>query len=142
MKTIDFTVPGKPKGKARPRFANGAAYTDKGTREYEQQVTWAFMEATNGEALDLDAPISLSIYARFKPNKGDSKRTVANKVMGLLVPAKKPDVDNVAKIIMDGLNKVAYNDDAQVVTMLVNKAYDDEECVKVIVTYLEGRECG
>lgn len=36
---------------------------------------------------------------------------------------KKPDVDNLAKIVLDSLNKIAYDDDAQVCRLLVEKRY-------------------
>lgn len=33
----------------------------------------------------------------------------------------KPDVDNIAKTVLDALNGVAYADDSQVVRLVVNK---------------------
>lgn len=47
----------------------------------------------------------------------------------------KPDVDNVAKIILDGLNKVAYNDDNQITDIKIRKIYDTESYVKVKLIY-------
>ena len=49
-----------------------------------------------------------------------------------LHPTKKPDADNIAKVICDALNGVAYGDDTQVVNLNVKKRYTDEE-PKVIV---------
>ena len=46
-------------------------------------------------------------------------------------PTKKPDVDNVAKSILDSLNGMAYKDDSQVVECIVRKWYADEPKVKV-----------
>ena len=41
---------------------------------------------------------------------------------------KKPDADNVAKIVLDSLNKIAYEDDKQVVELTVIKrwTFDNE----------------
>ena len=41
---------------------------------------------------------------------------------------KKPDSDNVAKIVLDSLNKIAYDDDKQVVELTVLKrwTFDNE----------------
>ena len=40
---------------------------------------------------------------------------------------KTPDVDNCSKIILDSLNKVAYDDDQQVVELAVLKRWTEEE---------------
>ena len=50
---------------------------------------------------------------------------------GEILPQKKPDIDNVVKIIMDALNGAAYKDDKQVVSVFESKFYDDDP--KVIV---------
>lgn len=50
---------------------------------------------------------------------------------GLIVPTVKPDTDNVAKIVLDALNGIAYHDDAQIVQLTVLKRYSTEPKVKV-----------
>ncbi len=45
---------------------------------------------------------------------------------GQIKPAKKPDCDNIVKIVCDALNGFAYKDDAQVVLAQVAKEYTDE----------------
>ena len=42
-------------------------------------------------------------------------------------PTKKPDNDNIAKIILDALNGVAYQDDKQVVSLQVEKYYTEAD---------------
>ena len=50
---------------------------------------------------------------------------------GNLRPTKKPDLDNVAKIILDSLNKIAYDDDSQIVDLHIRKYYSDNPRVLV-----------
>ncbi len=50
-------------------------------------------------------------------------------------PTKKPDADNILKIIADSLNGVAYYDDSQIVTGTVRKYYG--ETPKVYITIKE-----
>ena len=45
----------------------------------------------------------------------------------MICPQKKPDADNIAKIICDALNDVAYKDDTQVVMLTIIKKYAIEE---------------
>ena len=46
---------------------------------------------------------------------------------GLISPTKKPDVDNVIKIILDALNGFAWHDDSQVVNLQIEKKYTQRE---------------
>ena len=51
---------------------------------------------------------------------------------GLLSPTKKPDIDNIVKIILDSLNGIAFKDDNQITKIEVEKVYTfDEERVYV-----------
>lgn len=43
------------------------------------------------------------------------------------MPLKKPDSDNIAKIVLDSLNKIAFDDDAQVVELTVVKKWTEEQ---------------
>lgn len=53
-------------------------------------------------------------------------------------PCKKPDIDNIAKVILDSLNDIAYHDDTQVVSLCVVKKYAETPRVEVeIQTLLE-----
>ena len=107
-----FTIYGKPQGKARPRFANGHAYTPKQTADYERQIKNAF-RAAGGEKIENDGVI-IEIDVYYKKTAADKKKTS---------PTKKPDIDNVCKIVLDGLNGVAYADDKQVVSLSANKYF-------------------
>lgn len=51
--------------------------------------------------------------------------------MGIEQATKKPDADNIAKAVLDGLNGVAFVDDSQVVALMVKKTYGLTPKVKV-----------
>ena len=53
---------------------------------------------------------------------------------------KKPDCDNIAKIILDSLNGIAFKDDNQVSKLEVNKVYGTEDKVEVEIIYLDKEE--
>ena len=52
-------------------------------------------------------------------------------ISGNVFPAKKPDADNILKIVADALNGIAYGDDKQVVTAQVQKQYAEQAHTKV-----------
>ena len=133
-----FIVIGKPQGKARPRFRKignyASTYNPKQTTEYEKLVKLSAIEQCKDKLnKEYIGVVKMSIKAYFKPNKSISKKQY-NLLIGTEC-LKKPDSDNIAKIICDSLNGVAYKDDSQVTYLEVEKYYAEEEKVEVMVTY-------
>lgn len=125
-----FIIEGKAKGKDRPRFAGGHAYTAPATKEYEDRVKFEY--ARQCRNYRFDGAVSVEITVFEEPKKSCSKKE-REKLIG--TPAVgKPDTDNVAKIIMDALNGVAFIDDKQVAVLKVYKIYGNSSKVDVEIT--------
>lgn len=130
--TIQFTVPGAPAGKGRPRFTqSGNAYTPEKTAGYESLVRLEYARQTRNFRFPDGAPLSVHIYAVYPIPASTSRKKAAQMEAGELLPTKKPDWDNIGKIICDSLNGVAYRDDAQIVAATVAKKYSRTPCVSV-----------
>ena len=56
---------------------------------------------------------------------------------GDLMPAKKPDIDNIAKAVLDALNSVAYRDDTQIVELQIRKQYSEKPRLEICMEELE-----
>ncbi len=54
-------------------------------------------------------------------------------LQNIVSPTKKPDIDNIAKVILDALNKLAFKDDNQITKLSIEKVYSEEEKVYVKV---------
>ena len=120
---ITFTVPGVPVGKGRARFvrATGRAYTPAKTVSYEGQIAQYAAIAMVGRE-PLLGPVRLFIEATFpKPASWSKKRAAET-----LWHTGKPDFDNLAKNVGDGLNGIAWRDDAQVCSAQVIKRYSND----------------
>lgn len=55
-------------------------------------------------------------------------------------PQKKPDSDNIAKVVLDSLNKVAFEDDKQVSDLHVFKRYAQKPYVMVVINEIKESE--
>lgn len=109
MTVIEFTVPGDPVPKSRPgRGRNGQRYMPRPTKDYQEAVGWAAKEAG------------------AKPHGGPVKVEIE------FYGAKGGDCDNLAKSVLDGLNKIAYNDDRQVLELHVGLTRRDDNPRAVI----------
>ena len=129
---IKFYIPGTPQGKARPRFTKtGRTYTPKKTADYENTVRLMYRRVCGNAKFEKGVGLKMNITAYFGIPKSTSKKKIAQMLKGSIRPTKKPDADNIAKVIADSLNGVAYHDDAQLVEVNVRKFYREHEGVEV-----------
>ena len=145
-KLIRFTISGEPVGKGRPRFSTRNGYvrthTDKKTESYEAKTIYSYNLQHEGMTFEPNEMIHAEIHAYFlipkghyhyhkKTNTTDLDKQGLEMLNGELEPTKKPDCDNIAKVILDALNGVAYHDDSQVVELVVHKHYAETTRVNV-----------
>ena len=130
-----FTILGEPKGKGRPRFntRTGHAVTPKDTVNYETLVHMEYLAQCENLRFPDDAMLDMRILAYYSIPKSKSKKVKAQMIANEIRPTKKPDMDNVVKIIADSLNQVAYKDDTQIVDCQCRKFYSEEPRVEVII---------
>jgi Holliday junction resolvase RusA-like endonuclease len=121
---LTFEVPGEPRGKGRPRFTKtGHTYTDSETKAYEQKIV-AYYHKTFGAFRWADGSfIRIKVTAHYPIPKSATKAAIASMQAGGILPSRKPDIDNVLKIVLDALNGVAYKDDSRVVSVEAEKIY-------------------
>lgn len=124
---VTFTIPGKPFAKQRPKAAvvagRARVYTPQETVSFESKV--AEISRPHCPA-PIEGPVKLRIVAVFEIPKSWTKRKQAE-AEGQY-HTQKPDGDNIAKAIKDGMNRIAWRDDCQVA---------DVRCVKRWGRYAE-----
>jgi len=112
---VAFTVPGRPRGKERPRMGrNGKFYTPKTTREYEESVAWFAKSAYKEDPTTLPVRLDLTIRS-----------------------SSKADTSNILKAIEDGMNGIIYVDDRQIKEIHISRIEGDGEGVDVAVFLLK-----
>ena len=75
----------------------------------------------------LEGSLSINIIAYLKIPKSTSKAKVEEMLENKISPTKKPDVDNIAKSILDAMNNFVFKDDNQVSKISVEKRFALEE---------------
>lgn len=126
-----FTVPGEPRPKQRPRVSvvSGRithAYTPAETAAYEAKVRNAYMDAYPAAdpfpkltPLEVEAVFYLPIPSSW------SRKAREKAEAGRKTPTKRPDLDNLLKAILDALNAIAWSDDCQIVRTVCEKRYGE-----------------
>ncbi|MBR2679895.1 MAG: RusA family crossover junction endodeoxyribonuclease, partial [Exiguobacterium sp.] len=141
MSSIYFSFPIEPAGKERPRVIqrNGRsmAYTPLKTRQLEATIrdfALAEMLKQRFGKIEAPTPVKAAIVAVFHVPDSYPKKRKAACLAGLEAPTKKPDTDNIAKLVLDSLNGLAYDDDAQIIELSVTKVYGEQAKVNLMLS--------
>lgn len=130
-----FEIPGVPVAKGRPRMTrSGHAYTPQKTRDYEAWVRLCWLRT--GQPMSLQ-PLQIRLEFYLPIPKSYSKKQREAALAGVLLPTKKPDIDNLVKVVLDGLNGLAYKDDKQIVALEAAKGYEITPLTRVTLREVE-----
>ncbi len=126
--TYEFEVIGKVVGKERPRVNSytGIVYTPNKTKDYEMLVQQSF-KIKYPRVKMIETRCEVEIIAYLSIPKATSKALREEMLENKISPTKKPDVDNIAKSILDSMNKFVFKDDNQVSRITVEKRYGEVE---------------
>ena len=144
--TISFLVDGDVMGMPRPRstVVNGhvRVYETKKSTEHKAYIRMAYKLAIGKLNPSLPQPregtgYRVRILLSRMPPKSFSKKKAARALDGLIQPTTKPDLDNVAKTVLDALNGVVWQDDSEITSLTVMKTYGERSYAKVSIEWEE-----
>ena len=81
----------------------------------------------------LTGALRVKIEAIFSIPKTASKKDRELMLNDEIPHTKKPDVDNIAKICIDGINGIAFSDDAIINELEINKRYGENPRVDITI---------
>lgn len=146
MTPIQFTIPGQPEAKGRPRFrivtpkaapSFVSTYTPPETVKNEERIA-RFAKTAMAGAAPCELPIEILIELRMQIPVSWSKKKQVAAAAGQVRATKKPDADNCAKSVLDACNGIVFADDGQVVMLTVRKLYHATPAVVVAIRAVEG----
>lgn len=157
MAKIKFIIPGEPFGKLnlRPMVMNGhaRAYSPKQNNMYMDRIIGIINQELIFEEeyiFPKGTPVSVLVTAYFKIPDGHYKYYKKEKqsrydqegqdmLSGKIRPTKKPDLDNISKVICDAISHQGHvwYDDNQVSMELLIKLYDSNPRVEVTIEELD-----
>ena len=112
---IEFTVPGIPRPKARPRVTGHGAYTPQRSVTFEERVALCFKIAAPRHE-PWTCPVALGVTAYGAHHAADA--------------------DNILKSVSDALNRMAYRDDVQVQRTQAEKLPVDDKGPRTVVVVM------
>ena len=139
---IHFKIegPGVPQGRPRAvRMGAGVRMYDPPKSKAYKQIVAAKVRShmkING-IQTITEPIAVHLNFYFTPPKSYSKKRIRAIEAKEELFTKKPDLDNLAKSILDSCNNLLFKDDSQIVGLTIGKHYGHEDYVDVKVQIIE-----
>ena len=135
---ISFTIQGVPIAKGRPKFFRcgnyTGTYTPAKTKRYEESVISQALPHRPSKPIEKPIALFLKFYMPIPKSMPKKNRQAITE--GRLFPAKKPDIDNLCKAILDSLNKIYYKDDSLIVRITAEKIYSETPRTEVKIETL------
>lgn len=116
-----------PIPKARPRMTrSGHTYTPDKTAIYEKLLASSWQ---NGIITGKYLAVSIRFGMPIPQSWSKGKRTMA---VGK-THTSKPDIDNLIKSVLDGLNGIAFEDDARIAAITAEKIYALDPFIEITI---------
>lgn len=132
-----FVVLGEPQGKGRPKFSRVGNHVQTRTPDetviYENLIKTEYQRQCRGLRFQDGDQLDVRIMAFYAIPASVSKKRRRMMLDRQIRPGKKPDWDNIGKVVTDSLNQVAYRDDAQVVDAQVRKFFSEQPRLEVTI---------
>lgn len=143
MNVLKIEIPGDVQAQQRPKFSrygNNVSVRDpKESKDYKSFVRLVASQVAPDTLITEEIRLKIDVYRKIP--KSFSKKKHQQAVDGELRPTTKPDVDNLAKGIKDGLSKVIWHDDSQVTELFVRKLYSENPRAEVTIEWGARSEC-
>lgn len=136
---ISFFVPGRPVPKQSARFGRGKSWQPKKKVAYKRLIETVSRNAWLAAGKpDVPPPYCVRlefVFAWPKATQKALRSTVAWRV-------ERPDLDNLTKMVLDGIHAKIISDDATVTKLILTKKTgpSDQEGVTVTITGVEPDE--
>ena len=112
---VSFFVAGRPIPKQSTRFVGGHAYTPRRVKDWQDAVTLEAFAAMVRQ----DQPLIVG--------------ELDVKLVFCMPDRRRADCENLAKAVLDAMNKVVYHDDSQIVHLDITRTEGDNPGVRVTV---------
>lgn len=136
-----FVVYGEPQGKGRPKFSKVGDHVKTRTPDqtviYENLIKTEYRSQCSGLQFPDQAQLDMRVMAFYQMPSSVSKKKRQQMLDQKIRPTKKPDADNILKVVADSLNQIAYRDDAQIVDTQVRKFYSDRPRIEVLIRVVD-----
>ena len=136
---IKLSILGEPKAQKRHRHVRMGNFVRQYDPSASDKGDFLSIVQYNAPKEPFCGALAVSIRFYFTRPKSHFKTGKNSHVMKDTAPlwhTSKPDVDNMAKFLMDSLNKIYWKDDSYIADCWITKQYDDKPRTEIDITLL------
>lgn len=146
--TIYLSVFGKPAGSGSktafrtPKGRMIVAPASKYQKPWQEAVKWSFLQSEYAQMIPLTCPLAVDIiftFVRSKTHFGTGKNAKKLKMSAPAYPAKRPDIEKIARSTNDALTGLVWADDSQIVQLTLQKIYGDRSSARIEIKKREAQ---
>jgi Holliday junction resolvase RusA-like endonuclease len=125
-----FEIHQKPIPQKQTQWGRGKGYDP--SKKDKETLIWQIR--AYAPIKPIEGPVLVDIMF-YMPIPKTSKIQARNMANGAILPIKRPDVDNLAYLITNAMKGIFYEDDSQIVDLLLHKRYGEQ--TKTVVKVIE-----
>ena len=119
------------------------APASKYQKPWQEAVKWSFLESEYARMILWTEPLDVKIsFCFIRPNShfGTGKNAGLLKASAPTYPAKRPDIEKLARSTNDALTGLVWKDDSQIVLLTVAKIYSTHRGADITIQRMEVEE--
>ncbi len=119
------------------------APASKYQKPWQEAVKWSFLESEYARMILWTEPLDVKIsFCFIRPNShfGTGKNAGLLKASAPTYPAKRPDIEKLARSTNDALTGLVWKDDSQIVLLTVAKIYSTHSGADITIQRMEVEE--
>lgn len=135
MKLFEACFQITPVAQGRPRMCrvgSGVRAVDPPKSRIYKETLRTMARMSNPQMI-ANRPLDVSLLFVLKIPESWSKKIKAKAIAGEITPARRPDLDNYVKAVLDAFNGVVWEDDSAIVEITARKTYGEKPEVRVAV---------
>ncbi len=130
-RVLIFEINTIPKPQKQTKFSSRGAYDP--SKQYKQSLQWQMRPYAPKEPLHGPVKVHINFYMPIP--KSATKSVKKQMINGVCVPVKRPDIDNMAYTVTNAMKELVYEDDSQIIDLVISKRY--AEVPKIVVKVIE-----
>lgn len=128
---ILFEIHTVPKPQKQTLYGNNCFYDP--SKDHKKALQWQMRHYAPKEPLQ--GPVQVHLFFGLPIPKSATKPRRRQMINGVIVPCKRPDIDNLAYLVTNAMNEIIYQDDSQIIDLTLSKRYS--EVPKIVVKVIE-----
>ena len=130
---VTITLPLRPMAAPRPRVTRYGTHNRESYTQFKAAIGLA---CRRHFPRPLEGPLGMRLLFQFRTPKSWSRKRRA----AAFHHSIRPDADNLAKSILDGLNGIAFVDDAQISRLSVSKRWGESDLIEIEIRSINTKE--